>query len=176
MVAVGISFGRFNPPHIGHVNLWKELSSCEYYYVGINPNTNGNKDPLPYTVKCQIIQQLCPFINGHIIPTKNVFDLVCKIYNLHGSNIELQIFTDEEWILKAISLYNGVEHNHGYYNIENIVRHETPRMTSASDVRQTIELGDRELFSTVAGISSNHELLINNKVIKYFDVIEQYIC
>ena len=51
MDTIGISYGRFNPPHKGHTAVWEQAAKCDYFYIVTNPTTNGKKDPVPYHIK-----------------------------------------------------------------------------------------------------------------------------
>ena len=49
--SVGIIFGRFNPPHMGHMKAWEMAAENPSWYVGTNKSTQGPKDPLPFDIK-----------------------------------------------------------------------------------------------------------------------------
>ena len=121
MDTIGIMFGRFNPPHQGHVNAWKSAATCDHYYIGTNPETLDAKNPLPFTIKKEIMETLCPEIVGHIIKAHNLFTMITEVYNNHGGNNVIHVYTDESWLSESLNKYNGVCSKHGYYKFHEIV-------------------------------------------------------
>ena len=175
MDTIGISFGRFNPPHTGHVNVWEQAASCDHFYIGTNPTTSGKNDPLPYEIKNELMIALCPKIKDHILAETNIFTMITSVYNIHGENNEIHIYTDESWLLSALIKYNGVESTHGYYKFKHIFQNQTPRLCSATSLRQSIKKGDRTEFYLLSGIPIDTEISINTKVFKFFDIVEEFI-
>lgn len=175
MVTVGVCFGRFNPPHKGHKEVWKTAAKCDAYYVGTNASTRGPKDPLPFDIKLKAMAALYPDVVEHIIPSRNIFSLVVKIYEEFGEHIELKICTDEEWIINSLNRYNGVCSSHGFFKFDIITQEKTPRLSAASTLREAVKKGDKELFSDAAGISADTEIQINNRVFKFFDIVGEFI-
>jgi hypothetical protein len=109
------------------------------------------------------------------VPSHNIFSLVVKIYQEFGEHIELKICTDEDWIINSLSRYNGISSSHGFFKFANITQHITPRLSSASTLREAVKNGDKELFSDAAGISADTEIEINNRVFKFFDIVGEFI-
>ena len=175
MDTIGISYGRFNPPHKGHVAVWEQASTCDHYYIGTNTNTIGKKDPVPYDIKVYLMGLICPTIKDHIIPEKNLFTLVTNVYNIHGEDNEIHIYTDEDWLFDALSKYNGVKSTHGYYKFKNIIQNQTPRLCSSTLLRNAVKNGDKSSFYELSGIPFDTEISINNRVFKFFDIVEEFI-
>lgn len=175
MDTIGISYGRFNPPHKGHKSVWEQVAKCDHFYIGTNPNTNGKKDPLPYDIKVHLMGLICPSIKNHIIAEQSLFTLVTTVYKLHGGNTELHVFTDEEWLFNSLIKYNGVESTHGYYTFEKIINVSTPRLCSSTLLRKAVAEGDEKLFYKESGISSDAEISINNREFKFFEILEEFI-
>jgi nicotinamide mononucleotide adenylyltransferase len=173
--SVGICYGRWNPPHKGHKAAWEDASKCTHWYVGTNENTQDKKNPLPYDVKVKCMEMVYPKINGHIIPAKRVFEMATEVYNKHGKNVNLKIYTDEAWILKFLSEYNGVESEHGYYLFNSITQVPTQRLSSATSLREAVKSGDRKQFTEAAGISADTSININEKNVKFFDLVAKYL-
>ena len=117
--SVGIIFGRFNPPHQGHRAAWEMASENDVWFVGTNKSTEGPKDPLPYEVKVEAMKAVYPEIEGHIVAEQSWLTLASKVYRKYG-NAVLNIYTDEEWVTKALNQYNGQEGPHGFYNFKQI--------------------------------------------------------
>jgi len=175
MDTIGISYGRFNPPHKGHVAVWEQAATCDYFYLGTNPSTTGNKNPLPYDIKVELIELLCPITHHHVLPEKNLFTLTTTIYDMHGSNNELRVYTDEEWLFNSLIKYNGVLSTHGYYYFNKIINIKTERVCSSTSLRKAVANQDKMLFYQLAGIPIDTEIRINNKVYKFFNLIEEFI-
>jgi hypothetical protein len=168
---VAIIFGRFNPPHKGHRAAWKEASETENWYIGTNKDTLGPKDPLPYKIKIQAMKAIWPKISSHIVSEKNWLSLATFVYKKHG-DVTLLCYTDEDWVKPTIEKYNGVQSpQHGYYKFSRIIQQPTPRLSSATEIRNAVLKGDRKEFSSAAGISS--ETLIAGK--PYFDLVAEYL-
>lgn len=168
--SVGVIFGRFNPPHKGHIAAWKMASENDAWYVSTNTSTQGPKDPLPYELKIVTMTTLCPDIVGHVVPSNSWLTLAGEVYAAHG-NVVLKLYTDEQWVSKVINQYNGVSGPHGYYNFTSIIAVPTPRLSSATSVREAVDKNDRELFTKVSGYNADIE--INQET--FFDIVAKYL-
>lgn len=151
------------------------MTKYDYYFVGTNPNTLDKNNPIPYNIKKDIMTQLCPEIQGHIMAEQNLFTMVTNIYTMLGSNVEMHVCTDESWLVPALQKYNGVEGLHGFYMFDQIMQDQTVRLSSSSQLRQSIKNNQRETFYQLAGLPSNTVIKINNKDIDFFDVINEYL-
>ena len=172
---VGIIFGRFNPPHKGHKNAWKMCSENTHWYVGTNPNTVGikkgkNKDPLPFAIKEQAMKLVHPEVSEHIVEAHSWLAMAADVYAKHG-DVELKVYTDESWVFETIDRYNGESNDHGHYNFSKITHVSTPRIASATALRDAVENGDRETFTEECGIDA--DTVISGE--KFFDIVESYM-
>jgi hypothetical protein len=172
--SVGLCFGRFNPPHKGHVAAWTDASSCNNWFVGTNQNTRDKKNPLPYNVKVKCMETMYPNIKGHIAPTNNVFDLATDIYKKHGG-VDLKVYTDEAWLTESLERYNGVESKHGYYKFNSITQVPTSRLSSATALRTAVSEGNRNGFSTAAGVAADTLIDLDGKSVRFFDLVRKYL-
>lgn len=168
---VGIMFGRFNPPHKGHKAAWEMASENDHWYVGTNQSTQGKKDPLPYDVKIKAMEALWPEVGSHIVPETNLFTLASKVFAEHGEGLNIVVYTDEDWLTKTLEKYNGEEGKHGYYNFASIQQKPTPRLSSATDVRNAVLADDREAFERAAGVPADYK--IDGK--DFFDLVAEYL-
>lgn len=169
--SVGLIFGRFNPPHRGHRAAWEMTSENDAWYVGTNKSTQGPKDPLPYDVKVKAMETIWPEVAGHIVPHQSWLTLASEIYDKHG-DVELKIYTDEQWVIKTIVQYNGVEgKSHGYYNFSKITPVATPRLSSATALRKAVADDDREEFASAAGVSADTPV----DGVPFFDLVAKYL-
>jgi hypothetical protein len=167
---VAIIFGRFNPPHKGHRAAWELASKSPIWYVGTNQSTVGPKDPLPYDVKVEAMKTIWPSVEGHIIAETSWLTLASLVYEKHG-DVHLLCFTDEDWVTKTILQYNGKEGPHGFYNFKRIDQKPTPRLSSATALRDAVARGDREAFSVAAGVDA--DTLVGGK--PFFDLVAEYL-
>lgn len=167
---VAIIFGRFNPPHKGHRAAWELASKSPVWYVGTNQSTVGPKDPLPFDVKVEAMKTVWPEVEGHIVAETSWLTLASKIYK-EKPNATLLCLTDEDWVTKTIQQYNGVEGAHGYYNFKKIEQKPTPRLSSATALRDAVTKGDREAFSQAAGVSADTEVAGK----PFFDLVAEYL-
>jgi hypothetical protein len=168
--SVGIIFGRFNPPHMGHMKAWEMASENSAWYVGTNKSTQGPKDPLPFDIKVKAMEAVYPEIKGHIVAEQSWLTLASKVYEKHG-NIVLNVYTDEDWVTKALVQYNGKEGAHGYYEFGTIQQQATPRLSSATSLRNAVAADDRDLFGQAAGVDPN-TLVAGHP---FFDVVKHYL-
>jgi hypothetical protein len=168
--SVGIIFGRFNPPHMGHRAAWEMAAQNPHWYVGTNKSTQGPKDPLPFDIKVKAMQAVYPEIKGHIVAETSWLTLASKVYEKHG-NIVLNVYTDEDWVTKALVQYNGKEGAHGYYEFGTIQQQETPRLSSATALRAAVAADDRDAFGQAAGVDPN--TLVAGHA--FFDVVKHYL-
>lgn len=168
--SVGIIFGRFNPPHMGHIKAWEMASENPAWYVGTNRDTQGPKDPLPYNVKVEIMKTMYPDLEGHLVSETSWLTLASKVYKKHG-NIVLNVYTDEEWVTKTLLQYNGKEGQHGYYDFGTIQQQVTPRLSSATALRAAVAANDRQAFSRAAGVDADTPVAGH----AFFDVVKHYL-
>lgn len=172
---VGICYGRWNPPHKGHAAAWEDASSCDHWVVGTNENTQDQKNPLPYDIKVKCMEAVYPDIAGHIEPTRNVFELATLVYDKHRGDLDLKVYTDEEWLVDSLQRYNGKESKHGYFKFNNIVHVPTARLSSATALRTAVLEGDREQFSSAAGVSADTPIKVNGRSVKFFDLVYRFL-
>jgi hypothetical protein len=168
--SVGIIFGRFNPPHKGHRAAWEMAAENDAWYVGTNKSTQGPKDPLPYDIKVQAMLAVYPELEGHIVPETSWLTLASKIYKKYG-NVQLNVYTDEEWVTKTIVQYNGKEGAHGFYNFPSIQQQATPRLSSATALRAAVAAGDRGAFEHAAGVPADTDVGGH----PFFDVVAHFL-
>jgi hypothetical protein len=168
--SAGIIFGRFNPPHMGHIRAWEMASENTIWYVGTNKDTQGPKDPLPFNVKIEIMKAMYPNIDGHLVAETSWLTLASKVYEKHG-NIVLNVYTDEDWVTKTLVQYNGKEGAHGYYEFGTIQQQATPRLSSATALRAAVQADDRAAFSKAAGVDADTSI----KGHAFFDVVKHYL-
>lgn len=173
-LTVGICFGRFNPTHVGHVQLWECASQCNYWYIGTNSTTTGASDPLPFDAKVAVMESVFPKIKGHVVSEKNLLTMAADVYRKLGENIELKVFTDETWPWAKLTQYNGVKKDHGYYKFQSITHAPTSRISSATTVREAVETSDRQKFKESSGFDPNTVITYQGKQYPYFEFVSKF--
>jgi hypothetical protein len=177
---VGIMFGRFNPPHKGHIAAWDQMnkdSDLDAWYVGTNKSTIGKKDPLPSDVKEIVIKTLYPVIEDHFVFEQTWLTLAAYVYEKYKKdNMTLICYTDEGYVLDLLKDYNGKELKDGKnYLFSSIILRPTERISSASALRAAVKNDDKRSFSEAAGISADTEITVGSKKIAYFDLVKTYL-
>jgi hypothetical protein len=157
VTTIGIIFGRFNPPHKGHRAAWEMASANDFWFIGTNQSTEGPKDPLPFDVKVRAMTTIWPEAAGHIVAETSWLTLASAVHKKHNhnGNAVLRLYTDEKWVTDLVNRYNGTEGKHGFYNFQNIESISTPRLSSATALRQAVLQGDRQAFAAAAGVSAD---------------------
>ena len=168
---VAICYGRWNPPHKGHRAAWETAAEFGTFYIGTNHNTQGKDDPLPYDVKLECMATIWPEVAGHVIPEQNVFSLAVAVYKKHGEHTHLKVCTDELWLASGLEKYNGKEAAHGYFKFASIQHVATPRLSSATKLRDAVRNGNREEFSQAAGVDADTPVGDHS----FFDLVAHYL-
>lgn len=124
---VYFTFGRMNPPTIGHEKLLNKLSSAagrNPYRVYLSQSTDKKKNPLNFNSKVKYARKMFPKHARQIMldkKIKTVFDALVKLYNEGFKNIAMVVGSDRvnefDVLLKK---YNGEKGRHGLYNFSKI--------------------------------------------------------
>jgi hypothetical protein len=165
------AFGRFNPAHQGHVEVYKAVEAAgEKWFIGTNPNTHGANDPLTFEEKSAWMSTIYPGIKGHIIPEQSVLTVASKLYEMLGDGKSIAYVTDTNdwaWSGKLLNDYNGKQGPHGYYNFKTINHVESPRVSSATALRTAARAGDESAFYAASG--TDPKLTVNGKT--YYETV-----
>jgi hypothetical protein len=172
-VDAAFCFGRFNPAHKGHIEVWKAVQKAgRQWYVGTNPKTTGANDPLDFGTKSSWMTAIYPEIEGHILPEQSVVTLASKLFEILGKNSDATIAyvtdsQDWQWAGKLLNDYNGKEGPHGYYKFRKIAHVESPRVSSATALRTAARANDEAAFYAASG--TDPKLTVNGKT--YYDTV-----
>jgi nicotinamide mononucleotide adenylyltransferase len=172
---IGVCFGRWNPPHRGHKAVWQAASANPIWYVGTNQSTSGPKDPLPYDIKLQCMQAVWSKVGGHVIPEQSLLTLATRIYEKHGENVHLKVYTDEEWLVNTLQQYNGTDKEHGMYKFHQIDHVRTERLASATNLRAAVRAGDKATFYKDMGIKPSVTVRVDDRDLPVFEVVAHYL-
>ena len=120
---VTFTFGRFNPPTVGHLKLahkMKTLSGGDDVRIYTSHTTDRKKNPL---TNAEIIKFMNPMLpTGIDVVTSNartVFDVLVKLYDKGYRSAKMVVGSDRVMEFQTLlTKYNGKKSRHGYYNFE----------------------------------------------------------
>lgn len=125
--SVYFTFGRMNPPTIGHEKLLNSLASKagrNPYRVYLSQSQDKSKNPLKYMDKIKIARKMFPKHARQILINKKVksaMDVAVVLYNEGFRQLVMVVGSDRirefDILLKK---YNGSKARHGFYNFEKI--------------------------------------------------------
>jgi RNA polymerase sigma factor (sigma-70 family) len=174
---VAFAFGRFNPAHQGHIEVWRAVEDAgANWFVGTNPNTIGPNDPLTFEQKSAWMAEIYPPISGHIVAQTSVLTLAAYIFKKTRKNERATVAyitdaTDWAWSGKLLNQYNGVEGSHGYYKFAEITHVPSPRVSSATALRDAARANDRVAFYQASGTDPKSTV----DGLTYFDTVKQAV-
>lgn len=173
------TFGRFNPPTIGHEKLIRTVASQGMdYKIFLSRSQDAIKNPLSPSDKLKWMTMIFRNYASHIMimPTNMVLELATKIYNMGYKNITMVVGSDRVLEFKSIlTKYNNERNRHGYYNFKDIKvvsagerdpDEEGVTGMSASKLRNYVARGDLKNFKR--GVPGN--LTDKQKNELFFDV------
>jgi hypothetical protein len=124
---VYFTFGRMNPPTIGHELLLDTLKSKagkNPYYVYLSRSQDSKKNPLSYQQKIKYARKMFPKHARHILADKTVktpIEAVVALYDKGFKNIVMVVGSDRVMHFDALlQQYNGKKARHGFYNFNSI--------------------------------------------------------
>ena len=119
-----VAFGRFNPPHLGHLQLMDtaaasaEAEGSDYMIVP-SRSQDAKKNPLDADTKVGIMRQMFPQHSERIandVSTRTIFDVLKKAHNDGYANVRIVGGADRVKEFEKLSNnYNG-----NLYNFDNI--------------------------------------------------------
>jgi hypothetical protein len=158
--SIAFTFGRFNPPTIGHQKLINKVKSLRTndYKIFLSRSQDPKKNPLSPEYKLRVMKDMfkADRRNIELNPTNMVLDLATDLYNQGYTDVTMVAGSDRvrefEGILKK---YNGVKSRHGLYDFDSIKvvsagerdpDAEGATGMSASKMRDAAARGDKESF------------------------------
>ena len=124
---VVFTFGRMNPPTIGHGKLMNAMSAKagnKPYRIFLSKSQDPAKNPLTYEQKIKHVRKMFPKHARNVILNKkinNIFTAADLLYNQGFNKVTLVVGADRvlefETLLKK---YNGMQRKDGFYNFEKI--------------------------------------------------------
>jgi len=124
---VYFSFGRMNPPTIGHGKLLDKLASSagrNPYRMYVSQSVDAKKNPLDYRSKVKFIRKMFPkharnvLLNNKI---KNAMEVASSLYDEGFRKIVMVVGSDRIREFDVLlNKYNGQKGRHGFYNFMDI--------------------------------------------------------
>ena len=160
------TFGRFNPPTIGHEKVIDAMvkqqskNSGSKMYIFASQSKDSKRNPLPHSKKIAYMRKIFPTHKRAIVAGKerNVFEVATSLHNKGHRAIVMVVGSDRVTEFRdLLEKYNGQEGRHGYYGFDNIevvsagVRDpdaEGAEGMSATKMRTAAEKGDFDSFKT----------------------------
>lgn len=124
---VFFSFGRMNPPTIGHEKLMDKLASAagkNPYRMYLSQSTDDKKNPLSYKDKVKFVRKMFPRHARSVLMNTNVktaIDVAVSLYNEGFRRVVMVVGSDRVREFDALlNRYNGEKARHGFYNFMDI--------------------------------------------------------
>ena len=121
------TWGRMNPPTIGHGKLLDKLSQkagSNPYRIYVTQSNDQKSNPLTYMEKIKTLRKMFPRHARSIISNKKlktIFQAVTSLYDEGFKSVVMLAGSDRviefDTLLKK---YNGKKSTHGFYNFQNI--------------------------------------------------------
>jgi hypothetical protein len=156
MSAVVMTYGRFNPPTIGHQMLIDKMKKIRVpfvatdHFVYLSPTT-GKDDPLDFGYRYDLMSKA--FGRDVIVSEiqhKDIFAAVKWVYELGHAELHLVVGGDRvDELRKRLPKYNGELYNFSFINVYNAGDRDNSdgiEGMSASKMREAAKLGDYESF------------------------------
>jgi hypothetical protein len=162
---ITVTFGRFNPPTIGHEKLLNTVASEAAggtYKIYASQSNDENKNPLQYSEKIKLMRSMFPKYGRNIIEDKSIktiFDVAEKAYKDGFTRFILVVGEDRvEEFSKLLKKYQGQQlKNGGFYDFPGGIEvvsagdrdpdSDDVEGMSASKMRQAVRDGDLKEFS-----------------------------
>jgi len=121
---VTFTFGRFNPPTIGHEKLMDATKKIgRNYRVYASHSQDANKNPLDYNTKVKYMKRMFPKHSRSIKSDKvrTAIDVAVKLHDEGFRNLTMVVGSDRvREFQKLLDDYNGKEARHGFYDFKTI--------------------------------------------------------
>jgi hypothetical protein len=155
------TFGRMNPPTIGHGKLLDVLAAKagrNPYKIFLSQSQDVKKNPLSYTDKIKSIRKMFPKHARNVMINKKVktpFDALTVLYDEGYRKVVMVAGSDRiaEYDLR-LNKYNGKESAHGLYNFKDGIK-----MISAGERDPDAEGAEGASGTKQRGFASNNDFI-----------------
>ena len=123
---ITFTFGRFNPPTIGHEKLMDatKKNASKDYRVYASHSQDPKRNPLKYDQKVKWMKRMFPKHKSKIIgggDYKTAIDVAVKLHDEGFKNVTMVVGSDRVGEFdKLLNKYNGKKARHGFYEFKNI--------------------------------------------------------
>ena len=121
------TFGRMNPPTIGHEKLLDALAKQagkNDYFVFLSQTQDKKKNPLNYNTKMKTVRKMFPRHARRVMINKSVrtvFDAATFLYDKGYKSIVMVVGSDRVREFETLlNKYNGEKGSHGFYNFQSL--------------------------------------------------------
>ena len=123
--SIAFTFGRFNPPTIGHEKLINKVASvrADDYRIYLSRSEDPKKNPLSARDKLSIMKQMFPRHARKIVinTTNMILDICTELHKQGITEIFMVVGSDRVREFETIiNKYNNVKSRHGFYNFDNV--------------------------------------------------------
>ena len=123
--SLAFTFGRFNPPTIGHEKLINKVASvrADDYRIYLSRSEDAKKNPLGANEKLNVMKSMFPRHARKIeINTTNmILDICSMLYKQGVTEIFMVVGSDRVREFETIiNKYNDIKSRHGHYNFDNV--------------------------------------------------------
>ena len=122
--SVAFSFGRFNPPTIGHEKLMDNTRRANRNYrIYASQSQDAKKNPLKFRNKVAIMKSMFPAHARKISSDKmtTAIDAMVQLYKEKHTDVVMVVGSDRVGEFdKLLKAYNGKRARHGYYKFKSI--------------------------------------------------------
>ena len=167
------TFGRFNPPTIGHEKLIKVVANTATkengdYFIYMSHSQDAKKNPLNFAHKMMFMKLMFPTYRYNIAKSnaRTALEVASQLYDTgHYSKLVIVVGSDRvKEFKKILNQYNGEKNKHGFYDFKQIevisAGERDPDADgaegmSASKMRAAVVAGDYDSFKmgVPAGVS-----------------------
>ena len=183
---VVFSFGRFNPPTVGHEKLITAVETVANskggdYFIYPSQTQDPKKNPLNHRTKISYMLKMFSKHKLNIVKSKakHALDVAVELYNKKKYlNLVMVVGSDRVTeFQRVLHNYNGQEARHGFYEFENIEvisagerdpDSEGVEGMSASKMREAAVQGDFQVFrmGTPTALSDDDTMKLMNSIRK----------
>jgi len=124
MQKIVITYGRFNPPTIGHQKLIEtvaNLAANDTFRIYATQSQDGKKNPLPFELKVKYMRDMFnKYADNIVCAKKTLIKIYVDIYDEGFRDITLVLGEDRlPSMHELLNKYNGVYNKcHGYYKFD----------------------------------------------------------
>jgi len=122
---VVFTFGRFNPPTIGHGKLLAKVAAAAIgndYRIYASQSSDPKKNPLEYKEKIKVMRKMFPNHGRNIVEDKNAKTALHIASILHDqgfTKLTMVVGSDRiKEFQKLLNAYNGAKGRHGFYDFK----------------------------------------------------------